>query len=155
MLCWLTKEFDGGGKLINVVQFRGKTEVLLISGGVIDETYNFRGVIVYLLIFLSRSLLMFKISESILRGTWRKIECLQNKAADKIFDFLSLDHYEFTHESVIRLLPRSVESESWKLETGISITAKQASSSKASSKSTRTVLLQNSVLAKESEVSES
>jgi len=36
----------------------------------------------------------------------------QNKAADKIFDFLSLDHYELTHESVIRLLPRSVESES-------------------------------------------
>jgi len=43
----------------------------------------------------------------------------------------------------------------WKLETGISITAKQAASSRASSKSTRTVLLQNSVLAKESEVSES
>ena len=41
---------------------------------------------------------------------------LQNKAADKKnFDFLSLDHYEFTHESVIRLLPRSVEFESWKL----------------------------------------
>jgi len=81
--------------------------------------------------------------------------CLQNKAADKIFDFLSLDHYEFTHESVIRLLPRSVDSESWKLGTGITITTKQAASSKASSKSTRTVLLQNSVLAKESEVSES
>ena len=46
---------------------------------------------------------------------------LQNKVADKTFDFLSLDHYEFTHESVIRLLPRSVESESWKLETGITI----------------------------------
>jgi len=43
----------------------------------------------------------------------------------------------------------------WKLETGISIIAKQAASSRASSKSTRTVLLQNSVLAKESEVSES
>jgi len=43
--------------------------------------------------------------------------CFQNKAADKIFDFLSLDHYELTHESVIRLLPRSVESESWKLES--------------------------------------
>ena len=43
----------------------------------------------------------------------------------------------------------------WKQETGISITAKQAASSRASSKSTRTVLLQNSVLAKESEVSES
>jgi len=42
---------------------------------------------------------------------------LQNKAADKIFDFLSLDHYEFTHESVIQFLPRSVESESWKLES--------------------------------------
>ena len=43
--------------------------------------------------------------------------CFQNKAADKIIDFLSLDHYELTHESVIRLLPRSVESESWKLES--------------------------------------
>jgi len=57
---------------------------------------------------------------------------LKNKAADKIFDFLSLDHYEFTHESVIRLLPRSVESESWKLETGITITAKQAAKPLAS-----------------------
>ena len=38
---------------------------------------------------------------------------LQNKVADKFFfNFLSLDHYEFTHESVIRLLPRSLESES-------------------------------------------
>jgi len=80
---------------------------------------------------------------------------LQNKAADKIFGFLSLDHYEYSHESVIRLLPRNVESESWKLETGITITTKQAASSKASSKSTRTVLLQNSVLAKELEVPES
>ena len=43
--------------------------------------------------------------------------CFQNKAADKNFYFLSLDHYELTHESVIRLLPRSVESESWKLES--------------------------------------
>ena len=33
MSCWLTKEFDGGGKLINVVQFHGIIEVLLISGG--------------------------------------------------------------------------------------------------------------------------
>jgi len=71
----------------------------------------------------------------------------QNKAADRIFGFLSLDHYELTHESVIRLLPRSVESESWNLDHS-------KASSKASSKSTRTVLLQNSVLAKESEVSE-
>jgi len=31
--CWLTEEFDGGGKLINVVQFQGVIEVLLISGG--------------------------------------------------------------------------------------------------------------------------
>ena len=50
-------------------------------------------------------------------------------------------------ESVIRLLPRSVES-------GVTITTKQAASSKASSKSTRTVLLQIQVLAKELEVSE-
>ena len=64
------------------------------------------------------------------------------------FDFLSLDHYELTHESMIRLLPRSVESESWNLDHS-------KASSRASSKSTRTVLLQNSVLAKESEVSES
>jgi len=41
------------------------------------------------------------------------------------------------------------------METGITITTKQEASSKASSKSTRTVLLQNSVLAMESEVSES
>ncbi|KEH34320.1 hypothetical protein MTR_3g464600 [Medicago truncatula] len=60
-----------------------------------------------------------------------------------------------THESVIRLLPRSVKSDSWKLKTGITITVKQAVSSKASSKSTRTVFLKNSVLVKESEVSES
>lgn len=59
---------------------------------------------------------------------------------------------KFKHESVIRLLPRSLESERGKLETGILITAKQAASSKASSKSTRTVLLQNSVLANELEV---
>jgi hypothetical protein len=31
--CWLTEKFDGGGKLINVVQFQGVIEVLLISGG--------------------------------------------------------------------------------------------------------------------------
>jgi len=43
--------------------------------------------------------------------------CFQNKATDKNFYFLSLDHYELTYESVIRLLPRSVESESWKLES--------------------------------------
>jgi hypothetical protein len=47
-----------------------------------------------------------------------------------------------------------VESESWKLETGITITAKQAASSKASSKSTRTVLLSILVLAKESKAAE-
>ena len=29
--CWLTEKFDGWGKLINVVQFQGVTEVLLIS----------------------------------------------------------------------------------------------------------------------------
>jgi len=52
------------------------------------------------------------------------------------------------------LLPRKYGV--WKLitgtGTGITITAKQAASSKASSKSIRTVLFQNSVLAKESEV---
>jgi len=31
--CWLTEDFDGRGKLINVVQFQGVIEVLLISGG--------------------------------------------------------------------------------------------------------------------------
>jgi len=41
--CSLLEKFDGGGKLISVVQFQGVIEVLLISGGVIDETYNFRG----------------------------------------------------------------------------------------------------------------
>jgi len=46
----------------------------------------------------------------------------------------------------------SLETE--KVGTGITITAKQAARSKASSKSTQTVLLQISVLAKESEVSE-
>jgi len=48
---------------------------------------------------------------------WRKIECYRIKQRINFFDFLSLDHYEFTHELVIRLLPRSVESESWKLES--------------------------------------
>jgi len=31
--CSVTKKFDGGGKLINVVQFQGAIEVLLISRG--------------------------------------------------------------------------------------------------------------------------
>jgi len=34
------RKFDGGGKLIKVVQFQGIVEVLLISREVIDETYN-------------------------------------------------------------------------------------------------------------------
>jgi len=38
--CSLTEKFDGGSKLINAVKFQG----------VIDETYNFRGVIAYLLV---------------------------------------------------------------------------------------------------------
>jgi len=37
------------GKLINVIQFRGVIEVLLMSEEVIDETYNFRKPIAYLL----------------------------------------------------------------------------------------------------------
>ena len=58
---------------------------------------------------------------------------LQNKAADKKkIDFLSLDHYEFTHESVIRLLPRSVESESWKLESRSQQSKQQATKPLAS-----------------------
>ena len=47
--CWLTEEFDGGGKLINVVQFQGGDWSFVNFRGVIDETYNFRGVIAYLL----------------------------------------------------------------------------------------------------------
>jgi len=31
--CWLTEEFDGGGKLTNVVQFQEVIEVLLMSEG--------------------------------------------------------------------------------------------------------------------------
>ena len=48
--CWLTEEFDGGGKLINVVQFQGGNWSFVNFREVIDETYNFRGVIAYLLI---------------------------------------------------------------------------------------------------------
>ena len=58
---------------------------------------------------------------------------LQNKVADKFFfNFLSLDHYEFTHESVIRLLPRSLESESWKLESRSQQSKQQAAKPLAS-----------------------
>ena len=57
---------------------------------------------------------------------------LQNKAADKIFDFLSLGHHEFTHISVIRLLARSVESESWKLESRSQQSKQQAAKPLAS-----------------------
>jgi len=49
MSCWLTEEFDGGGKLINVVQFQGDNWSFVNFRGVIDETYNFMGVIAYLL----------------------------------------------------------------------------------------------------------
>jgi len=31
--CWLTEDFNGWGKLINVVSFQGVIEVLLMSGG--------------------------------------------------------------------------------------------------------------------------
>jgi len=48
------------------------------------------------------------------------------------FDFLSLDHYELTYESVIRLLPRSVESESWKLESRSQQSKQQAAEPLAS-----------------------
>jgi len=47
--CWLTEEFDGGDKLINVVQFQGGNWNFVNFRGVIDETYNFRRVIAYLL----------------------------------------------------------------------------------------------------------
>jgi len=43
--CWLTEEFDRGGKLINVVQFQGVIEVFVNVKEIIDETYNFEGVI--------------------------------------------------------------------------------------------------------------
>jgi len=72
---------------------------------------------------------------------------LQNKQRNKKFRFSFLRSLQIGQESVIRLLPRSVES-------GITIKAKQAASNKASSKSTQTVLLQISILAKVSEVSE-
>ena len=48
--CWLTEKFGGGGKLINVVQFQGGNWSFVNFRGVIDETYNFGGVIAYLLI---------------------------------------------------------------------------------------------------------
>jgi len=58
---------------------------------------------------------------------------LQNKAAEFFFSiFFPWIITKFTHESVIRLLPRSVESESCKLEIGITITAKQAAKPLAS-----------------------
>jgi len=43
MSCWLTEEFDGGGKLINVVQFQGGNWSFVNFRGVIDEPCNFRG----------------------------------------------------------------------------------------------------------------
>ena len=43
----LTEKFDGGGKLINVMQFQRVIEVLLISEG---GTYNFKEKIAYLLL---------------------------------------------------------------------------------------------------------
>ena len=66
----------------------------------------------------------------------------------KIFDFLSLDHYKLsrTNDSI-------VTSKCGFQNLGITFTTKQAACSKTSSKSTRTALLQNTVLAKESEVS--
>jgi len=80
---------------------------------------------------------------------------LQNKAADKNFRFSflgSLRIYTWISDSIV-----TSKCGIWKLETRNwnHDQAKQAASSKASSKSTQTVLLQNSVLAKESEVSES
>ena len=84
---------------------------------------------------------------------WRKIEnVFRIKQRIKIrFSFLgSLRINTWISDSIV-----TSKCGIWKLETRISITAKQATSSKASSKSTRTVLPQNSVLAKESEVSES
>jgi len=32
MSCWLTEQFDGGGKLISVMQFERVIKVLLMSG---------------------------------------------------------------------------------------------------------------------------
>ena len=49
MSCWLTKKFDGGGKLINIVQFQRGNWSFVNVREVINETYNFRRVIVYLL----------------------------------------------------------------------------------------------------------
>jgi len=49
--CSLTEKFDGGGKLINVVQFQEGNWSFVDFKGVIDETYNFKGVITYSLKF--------------------------------------------------------------------------------------------------------
>jgi len=49
---WLTEELDRWGKLINVVQFQEGNWSFVNFRGVIDETYNFRGVITYLLDFI-------------------------------------------------------------------------------------------------------
>ena len=56
--CSLTEKFNGGGKLINVVQFQGGNWSFVNVRGWIDETYNFKGVIAYLLIKLMMILLL-------------------------------------------------------------------------------------------------
>jgi len=55
--CSLTEKFDRGDKLINVVQFQGGNWSFVNFRGVIDETYNFRRVIDYLLILYSSATL--------------------------------------------------------------------------------------------------
>jgi len=47
----LTEKFDGEGKLVNVMQFQEGNWSFVNFRGVIDETYNFRGEIAYLLFF--------------------------------------------------------------------------------------------------------
>jgi len=41
--CWLTEIFDGGGKLINVVQFQMGNWSFVNFRRIIDETHNFKG----------------------------------------------------------------------------------------------------------------
>jgi len=48
--CSLTEKFDGWGKLINIVQFQESNWCFVNFRELIDETYNFKGIIVYLLI---------------------------------------------------------------------------------------------------------
>jgi len=50
--CRLTKDFDRGDKLIDVVQFQRGNWNFVNFKKLINETYNFRKVITYLLIYI-------------------------------------------------------------------------------------------------------